>query len=106
MSIVGQIEDVQHPDLSLHDFAVVARKGGRKPMDWTLTNHLGEFLLEPEEAEDLQLAVALPRVGIFTVPLARQGGEGAARGRRERSRPPGRRKTVAAALVRPRHCIQ
>jgi hypothetical protein len=73
LSIVGQIEDVQHPDLSLHDFAVVARKGGRKPVDWTLTNHLGEFLLEPEEAEDLQLAVALPRVGIFTVPLAGEG---------------------------------
>jgi hypothetical protein len=80
LSIVGQIEDEQHPELSLHDVAVLAR-GGNKTMDRTLTNDLGEFLLEPEDAENLQLSVALPRVGTFTVRPARE------QGARKRSRP-------------------
>jgi hypothetical protein len=45
---------------------VLALKGG-KTLDRTLTNHLGEFVLEPDAAEDLRLCVGVAEIGTFTV---------------------------------------
>jgi hypothetical protein len=93
-SIVGQIHDEQEPASPLHDVAVLAA-GGRKTLDRTVTNEWGEFLLEPEAAERLQLALALPRIGTFSVQLRRTartsrrrgaGVSGGSRGRRRRGR--------------------
>jgi hypothetical protein len=70
-SIVGQILDEQDPPTVLQDIAVSALKGG-KTLDRTLTNQLGEFVLEPETTETLQLCVGLAQIGTFTVPAPRQ----------------------------------
>ena len=45
---------------------MLALKGG-KTLDRTLTNHLGEFVLEPDAAEDLRLCVGVAEIGTFTV---------------------------------------
>jgi hypothetical protein len=94
-AIMGQIVDEQDPSQSLHDVAVLAQ-ANKKTLDRTFTNELGEFLLEPEALENLQLSVALPTPGTFVVrPLgpataARRGGTAGAldaRRRRKRARP-------------------
>jgi hypothetical protein len=66
LSIVGQILDAQEPPSALQDIAVLALKGG-KTLDRTLTNHLGEFVLEPAAAENLRLCVGVAEIGTFTV---------------------------------------
>jgi hypothetical protein len=66
LSIVGQILDAQNPPSALQDIAVLAMKGS-KTLDRTLTNHLGEFVLEPDAAENLRLCVGVAEIGTFTV---------------------------------------
>ncbi len=66
VSIVGQILDAQDPPTALQDIAVLALKGSRT-VDRTLTNHLGEFVLEPDAAENLRLCVGVAEIGTFTV---------------------------------------
>lgn len=95
MSIIGQILDEHEPAGMLGDIAVLALRGNTT-LDRTLTNHLGEFLLEPDAAENLQLCVGVAEIGTFTVQPPR-GTEGTARstgaraldgsGRRKRARP-------------------
>jgi hypothetical protein len=65
-SIVGQILDEQEPTRSLRDIAVLAVKGPRT-LGRTLTNQLGEFHLEPDAVDSLQLSVGVPEIGTFTV---------------------------------------
>jgi hypothetical protein len=77
MSIVGQLLD-EHigPAGAVQDIAVLVMKG-RKTLDRTLTNHLGEFLLEPDAAENLRLCVGVAEIGSFAVePKARSGRAG------------------------------
>jgi hypothetical protein len=64
--IVGQILDELDPTGPLQDIAVLALKGS-KTLDRTLTNQMGEFLLEPASAGDLQLCVGVAEIGTFTV---------------------------------------
>jgi len=66
MSIVGQLVDEHHSPAAVQDIAVLALKGG-KTLDRTLTNHLGEFVLEPDAAENLRLCVGVAEIGTFTV---------------------------------------
>jgi len=66
VSIVGQLVDEQHSTGAVQDIAVLALKG-RKTLDRTLTNHLGEFVLEPDAAENLRLCVGVAEIGTFTV---------------------------------------
>jgi len=66
LSIVGQILDEQDPPTALQGIAVLALKGSNT-LDRTLTNHLGEFVLEPDAAENLRLHVGLAQIGTFTV---------------------------------------
>ena len=95
-AIVGQIIDEQDPSVSLHDVAVLAQDNKKKTLDRTFTNELGEFLLEPEALENLQLSVALPMPGSFVVrplgrtakaPRGRRAGALGAGRRRKRARP-------------------
>jgi hypothetical protein len=73
LSIVGQILDAQDPPSALQDIAVLALKGS-KTLDRTLTNHLGEFVLEPDAAENLRLCIGVAEIGTFTVqPHGRAG---------------------------------
>jgi hypothetical protein len=65
-AIIGQILDEQDPAGTLQDIAVLAVRG-RQTLDRTLTNRLGEFLLEPDAAENLQLCVGVAEIGTFTV---------------------------------------
>jgi len=71
LSIVGQILDAQNPPSALQDIAVLALKGS-KTLDRTLTNHLGEFVLEPDAAENLRLCVGVAEIGTFTVQPSRR----------------------------------
>jgi hypothetical protein len=73
LSIVGQILDDQEPPSALQDIAVLALKGS-KTLDRTLTNRLGEFVLEPDAAENLQLCVGVAEIGTFTVQTPRSTG--------------------------------
>lgn len=73
--IVGQILDDLDPPGPLQDIAVLALKGS-KTLDRTLTNQMGEFLLEPAAAGDLQLCVGVAEIGTFTV-QPDEGTEGA-----------------------------
>jgi hypothetical protein len=66
VSIAGQILDEHEPAGALQDIAVLAMRGG-KTVDRTLTNHLGEFLLQPDAAENLRLCVGVAEIGTFTV---------------------------------------
>lgn len=66
VSIVGQLVDEHHSAGAVQDIAVLALKG-RKTLDRTLTNHLGEFVLEPDAAENLRLCVGVAEIGTFTV---------------------------------------
>ncbi len=74
--IVGQILDEQDPARELGDIAVLARMGGTT-LDRTLTNRLGEFLLEPDAAESLQLCVGVAEIGTFAVQPLRGTGKAA-----------------------------
>jgi hypothetical protein len=97
LSIVGQILDAQDPPSALQDIAVLAMRGS-KTLDRTLTNHLGEFVLEPDAAENLRLCVGVAEIGTFTVQPSRRAGadrtaaadvrplDGAGRRRRARQR--------------------
>ena len=78
-SIVGQILDEQDPPTALADIAVLALEGS-KTLDRTLTNHLGEFVLEPDAAEDLRLSVGRADIGTFSV-LASGHAEGSGKWR-------------------------
>ena len=66
LSIVGQLVDEQNSPAAVQDIAVIALKG-TKTVDRTLTNHLGEFVLEPDSAENLRLCVGVAEIGTFTV---------------------------------------
>ena len=66
LSIVGQLVDEHHSPAAVQDIAVLALQG-RKTLDRTLTNHLGEFVLEPYAAENLRLCVGVAEIGTFTV---------------------------------------
>jgi hypothetical protein len=66
LSIVGQILDDQDPTGGLRDIAVLALTGS-KTLDRTITNGLGEFHLEPDATDKLQLSVDVPEIGTFTV---------------------------------------
>ena len=103
LSIVGQILDAQDPPSALQDIAVLALKGS-KTLDRTLTNHLGEFVLEPDAAENLRLCVGVAEIGTFTVqpPRARKGPVGRRRSQGTRRR--GSQEKGAAAVVLPRRC--
>ena len=101
LSIVGQILDEQDPPTALQDIAVLALKGS-KTLDRTLTNHLGEFVLEPDAAENLRLCVGVAEIGTFTV-QPRGAREGTGRRRRgQGTRRVGSQKKGAAAVVLPR----
>jgi hypothetical protein len=78
VSIVGQLVDEHAAAAAVQDIAVLALKG-RQTLDRTLTNHLGEFVLEPDAAENLRLCVGVAEIGTFTVeprpaPTGRNGG--------------------------------
>lgn len=64
--IVGQILDEEDPTAALRDVAVSARHGARM-LGRTHTNRLGEFHLEPDATDKLQLSVDVPEIGTFTV---------------------------------------
>ena len=66
LSIVGQLVDEHQYPAAVQDIAVLALQG-RKTLDRTLTNHLGEFVLEPDAAENLRLCVGVAEIGTFTV---------------------------------------
>jgi hypothetical protein len=66
VSIVGQILDDQDPAGEMRDIAVLALRGS-KTLDRTVTNPLGEFHLEPQATDKLQLSVDVPEIGTFTV---------------------------------------
>jgi len=66
LSIVGQLVDEHHSPAAVQDIAVLALQG-RKTLDRTLTNQLGEFVLEPDAAENLRLCVGVAEIGTFTV---------------------------------------
>lgn len=66
LSIVGQLVNEHQSPAAVQDIAVLALKG-RKTLDRTLTNHLGEFVLEPDAAENLRLCVGVAEIGTFTV---------------------------------------
>ena len=68
LSLVGQILDEGFPKMPLHDLAVLVSSGG-KTLDRTLTNRLGEFLLQPAPLKNLRLSVQAPEIGSFIVPL-------------------------------------
>jgi hypothetical protein len=68
LSIVGQVVDDADPGRTLRDLAVLVLSG-KQTVDWTLTNQLGEFALDPEPADNLQLSVGLPDRSPVTVPL-------------------------------------
>ena len=93
--IVGQILDDQDPAAVLRDIAVRALKGSRT-LGRTHTNRMGEFHLEPDATEELQLSVDVPEIGTFTVEPQRSvvaAGEGRSgkpaggSGRTKRARP-------------------
>ncbi|HEV7500856.1 MAG TPA: hypothetical protein VGQ33_12670 [Vicinamibacteria bacterium] len=76
MSIMGQLVDehIGPTTGAVQDIAVLVMKG-RKTLDRTLTNHLGEFLLEPDAAENLRLCVGVAEIGSFAVePTGRAAG--------------------------------
>ena len=83
--LVGQIVDELDPRGPLQDIAVLAMAGPRT-LDRTLTNEMGEFVLEPRAAENLQLCVGIAEVGTFAVqpdaPLAPADRALGTRGRR------------------------
>ena len=96
LCIVGQILDEQDPAAVLRDIAVSAMKGTRT-LGRTHTNRMGEFHLEPDATEKLQLSVDVPEIGTFTVESPRSaekrptgaGGKatgGPGRGKRARPR--------------------
>jgi hypothetical protein len=66
LCIVGQILDERDPATVLRDIAVRAMKG-RRTLGRTHTNRMGEFHLEPDATEKLQLSVDVPEIGTFTV---------------------------------------
>ncbi len=77
VSIVGQLLDEEDPEGTLRDIVVRALEGSRT-LDRTLTNRLGEFHLEPDARDALQLSVDVPEIGTFTLKPPR-GTEGAHR---------------------------
>jgi hypothetical protein len=92
LSIVGQILNEQDPTGVLRDIAVRALEGSRT-LDRTRTNELGEFHLEPDTSEKLQLSIDVPEIGTFSVqpPSAEKSaaagkGEGPGGGRKARTR--------------------
>ena len=68
LSIVGQVVDDGEPGRELRDLAVLVLNG-KETVDRTLTNHLGEFALDPEPADNLRLSVGVPDRNPLTVPL-------------------------------------
>jgi hypothetical protein len=68
LTVVGQIVDDDDPSRAMRNLAVLVLSG-RQTVDRTLTNHLGEFQLEPEPADDLRLSVGMPGRDPLTVPL-------------------------------------
>ena len=86
---------------AVQDIAVLALKG-RKTLDRTLTNHLGEFVLEPDAAENLRLCVGVAEIGTFTVAAARRTTVRTERRRRPGARHVGSSWKGAAAVVLPR----
>ena len=96
LSIVGQILDEQDPTGGLRDVPVLALNGSQT-LDRTITNQRGEFHLEPDATDELQLSVDVPEIGTFTVESPRRSAkagrgaqgkaiEGSGRGRKARPR--------------------
>jgi hypothetical protein len=56
------------PARKLSDLAVLVLSG-KQTVDRTLTNHPGEFALDPEPADNLRLSVGVPDCSPLTVPL-------------------------------------
>ncbi len=75
LSVVGQIVDESNPDRSLRDVGVFVLRAG-EAVERTLTNQLGEFQLETDPAQSLQISVGIPEMGVLTTPLP-FGGKGA-----------------------------
>jgi hypothetical protein len=89
MFIVGQILDEKDPTAALRDVAVRALQGTRT-LDRTHTNRLGEFHLEPDATDKLQLSVDVPEIGTFTVESPRLAGRGSRGSVDEAAGAPGR----------------
>lgn len=66
LSVVGQIIDEQEPPTVVQDIAVLAL-GESQTLDRTLTNDLGEFVLDLDATDTLRLCVGLAQIGTFTV---------------------------------------
>lgn len=74
LSVVGQVLDEGTPKKALRDVAVLVLRG-RRTVEGTLTNHLGEFQLETGPESNLRLSVGLPEIGPFSVSLPPAGGK-------------------------------
>jgi hypothetical protein len=76
VSIVGQVVDEELPGTFLPEVTVMAFTG-KKAIDQTVTNRLGEFAFDAAPAGGLQLAVGLAENAFLTValPVAGEGGD-------------------------------
>lgn len=66
--LVGQVLDESTPGRRLADVPVLAFRG-QQPVERTLTNDMGEFVMEPEAADDLRLSVGVPDAAPLSLPL-------------------------------------
>jgi hypothetical protein len=67
-TLVGQVLDESTPGRRLADVPVMALRG-QQPVERTLTNDMGEFVMEPEVADDLRLSVGVPDAAPLSLPL-------------------------------------
>ena len=67
VSVVGQIVDESAPQNALPDVPVLLT-GGEGPVDWTVTNGLGEFQLESDPSDNLRLTIEVPEIGTLSLP--------------------------------------
>jgi hypothetical protein len=76
VAIVGQVVDEELPGTFLPEVTVMAFTG-KKAIDQTVTNRLGEFAFDAAPAGGLQLAVGLAENAFLTValPVAAEGGD-------------------------------
>jgi hypothetical protein len=66
--LMGQVLDESTPGRRLADVPVLAFHG-QQPVERTLTNDMGEFVMEPEAADDLRLSVGVPDAAPLNLPL-------------------------------------
>jgi hypothetical protein len=72
LTLVGQVVDETEPERELPDVPVRVLSG-RKSLDATVTNRLGEFEMEFEPARSLSLSLGIPGVRPFPVLLSLEG---------------------------------